>query len=145
MEIMWGEKSMSRQKTRSTSMVSCRKPLPHGALMSTNGSRHLSPLLDRCWVYQERILSPRVFHFTAEEIAWECFQDFWCECTREPEQGKIREWKHYNANQAWNNLKFSHVVAFHQENVWETQVSWRSIVHYYYFLLLPSSTTINQS
>ena len=37
------------------------------------GAGHL-PLLQRGWVYQERILSPRVLHFTDEELVWECME-----------------------------------------------------------------------
>ncbi|PNP80968.1 hypothetical protein FNYG_05435 [Fusarium nygamai] len=31
------------------------------------------PLTDRGWVFQERILSPRVLHFTKTQAVWECF------------------------------------------------------------------------
>jgi len=39
------------------------------------------PLLTRAWVYQERLLSPRVVHFTNMELIWECAHDFTCECS----------------------------------------------------------------
>ncbi|KAG5808772.1 hypothetical protein H9Q74_004450 [Fusarium xylarioides] len=32
------------------------------------------PLTDRGWVFQERILSPRVLHFTKTQVVWECFE-----------------------------------------------------------------------
>ena len=38
------------------------------------------PLLSRAWVYQERILSPRVLHFTKSELYWECREASKCEC-----------------------------------------------------------------
>ncbi|KAH3909373.1 hypothetical protein HBI56_185780 [Parastagonospora nodorum] len=38
------------------------------------------PLLKRGWVYQERLLSPRVLHFAGEELIWECNQEVACEC-----------------------------------------------------------------
>jgi hypothetical protein len=38
------------------------------------------PLLQRGWVYQERLLSPRVLHFVGEELVWECNQNVSCEC-----------------------------------------------------------------
>jgi len=38
------------------------------------------PLLARGWVYQERILSPRVLHLTRDELVWECMQNSDCEC-----------------------------------------------------------------
>lgn len=34
-----------------------------------------SPVNKRGWVYQERLLSPRIIHFTREEVCWECFSD----------------------------------------------------------------------
>ncbi|KAL5113915.1 hypothetical protein ACEQ8H_008198 [Pleosporales sp. CAS-2024a] len=38
------------------------------------------PLLLRGWVYQERLLSPRMLHFTGEELVWECNRLSTCEC-----------------------------------------------------------------
>ncbi|KAM7208226.1 Heterokaryon incompatibility protein (HET) domain containing protein [Naviculisporaceae sp. PSN 640] len=38
------------------------------------------PLMRRGWVFQERVLSRRVLHFTAAELAWECMSDYECEC-----------------------------------------------------------------
>ena len=38
------------------------------------------PLLKRGWVYQERLLSPRIIYFAAEELVWECFEKTDCEC-----------------------------------------------------------------
>jgi hypothetical protein len=31
-----------------------------------------SLLTERGWAYQERLLSRRLIHFTAEELIWEC-------------------------------------------------------------------------
>jgi hypothetical protein len=39
-----------------------------------------SPLLSRGWVYQERLLSPRVLHFSELEVFWECYRDAKCQC-----------------------------------------------------------------
>jgi hypothetical protein len=38
------------------------------------------PLLKRGWVYQERILSPRMVYFVGEELVWECNETIDCEC-----------------------------------------------------------------
>ncbi|KAF2737079.1 HET-domain-containing protein [Polyplosphaeria fusca] len=38
------------------------------------------PLIERGWVYQERLLSPRVLHFGAEELIWECMTESSCQC-----------------------------------------------------------------
>jgi heterokaryon incompatibility protein (HET) len=69
-----------------------RKPLPHfnGHLMNTMGGRakklklgepmiHFPPL-SRGWVYQERLLSPRVLYFGPAELLWECHELTSCEC-----------------------------------------------------------------
>lgn len=37
-------------------------------------------MLGRAWVFQERLLSTRVVHFTESEIFWECREKGWCEC-----------------------------------------------------------------
>ncbi|KAI9148002.1 hypothetical protein HJFPF1_11823 [Paramyrothecium foliicola] len=38
------------------------------------------PLLTRAWVYQERLLSPRILHFGPYEMFFECRTDVQCEC-----------------------------------------------------------------
>jgi hypothetical protein len=38
------------------------------------------PLLTRGWIFQERMLSWRVLHFTRTELAWECRESSACEC-----------------------------------------------------------------
>ena len=38
------------------------------------------PLMKRGWVFQERILSPRVLHFGPQELLWECMENRSCEC-----------------------------------------------------------------
>jgi hypothetical protein len=40
------------------------------------------PLLARGWIYQERMLSPRVIHFGHAEIVLECFEVTECECSQ---------------------------------------------------------------
>jgi hypothetical protein len=39
-----------------------------------------APLLDRAWVYQERLLSRRTVHVGASEVMWECRTCYFCEC-----------------------------------------------------------------
>lgn len=39
------------------------------------------PLLARAWVYQERLISPRTIHYTANELVWECREELLCECS----------------------------------------------------------------
>ncbi|KAF2682599.1 HET-domain-containing protein [Lentithecium fluviatile CBS 122367] len=38
------------------------------------------PSLGRGWIYQERLLSPRVLHFGPLELVWECYTCTTCEC-----------------------------------------------------------------
>jgi hypothetical protein len=55
-----------------------RKVLPHPRIWTINSPEY--PLLSRGWVYQERLLSPRVVHFTSAELLWECLEKSDCEC-----------------------------------------------------------------
>jgi len=38
-----------------------------------------APLNQRGWVLQERLLSPRVLHFSADQVFWECRENYACE------------------------------------------------------------------
>lgn len=37
------------------------------------------PLHRRGWVFQERLLAPKVLHFADEQVFWECFTEHKCE------------------------------------------------------------------
>jgi hypothetical protein len=39
------------------------------------------PLSSRAWAFQERLLSPRILHFTENELIWECSEGIECECS----------------------------------------------------------------
>jgi hypothetical protein len=43
----------------------------------------LLPLLQRGWVYQERLLSPRILHFGSHDLSFECNSDIHCYCDNE--------------------------------------------------------------
>lgn len=61
-----------------------RKPWPHipHRMVKTTGERGSPfPLLWRVWMCQERRLSKRMLHFTANELAWECREGTACECS----------------------------------------------------------------
>lgn len=45
-----------------------------------------SKLSTRGWVLQERLLSPRILHFTTNEMAWECVTHVRCECQVDPQR-----------------------------------------------------------
>jgi hypothetical protein len=40
------------------------------------------PLLQRAWVFQERLLSPRVLHFSSWELIFECRTTSYCQCDK---------------------------------------------------------------
>ncbi|CCF35758.1 HET domain-containing protein [Colletotrichum higginsianum] len=52
----------------------------HNEFGSNYGSDSRFPLLRRGWVLQERLLSPRVVYFDAEERKWECNTAADCQC-----------------------------------------------------------------
>lgn len=77
----------------STSRVYVREMLPH---FSTSGSRDSAvsrefPLLDRGWVYQERLLSPRVLYFGTKELLWECREFRTCQCQERWPEKRLKQ------------------------------------------------------
>jgi hypothetical protein len=49
------------------------------------------PLQARGWVFQERMLSPRIVHFLSQELMWECCTGTTCECSESWELGGTKE------------------------------------------------------
>ncbi|KAF2787239.1 HET-domain-containing protein [Melanomma pulvis-pyrius CBS 109.77] len=70
------EEKEAKEKEHSTNgifqNIRIRVPLPHDV------NQH--PLLTRAWAFQERLLSPRILHFGAHELIWECMECTTCEC-----------------------------------------------------------------
>ena len=71
--------------------VYCRDTLPHfiGPDLALTRKplcpiEEQFPLLTRGWVYQERLLSPRVLHFGRQELVWECMEEHCCQCQSFP-------------------------------------------------------------
>jgi Heterokaryon incompatibility protein (HET) len=61
--------------------ISARRKLTHALQGSgKTNTEEVPPILTRAWVYQERLLSRRVLHFTAQEIQWECRENTKCYC-----------------------------------------------------------------
>ncbi|KAF2033605.1 HET-domain-containing protein, partial [Setomelanomma holmii] len=59
-----------------------------GCFTAEDGSHNTSiefqarvPLVHDSQVFQERKLSPRIIHFTEQELGWECGASSWCECS----------------------------------------------------------------
>jgi hypothetical protein len=78
--------SSEDQLSQSLGEILVREILPHDILGMnyTEASREDLPLLDRAWCFQERLLSTRTVHFTAQEMIWECFRSTTCECQKLP-------------------------------------------------------------
>lgn len=55
-----------------------------GAQISTHPEIDGSPLAERGWVCQERILSPRILHYTSSQLFWECRECFLAEDNLRP-------------------------------------------------------------
>ncbi|KAI0484753.1 heterokaryon incompatibility protein-domain-containing protein [Xylariaceae sp. FL0804] len=65
------------------SLLAIRVPYSHPTSVDQgHWRRRLWPLLDRAWVFQEVMLSPRVLHFSRWELLWECRARTTCDCGR---------------------------------------------------------------
>ncbi|KAK3319503.1 heterokaryon incompatibility protein-domain-containing protein [Cercophora scortea] len=74
------------------------------------------PLLTRGWVFQERLLSPRVLHFGPDEMLWECHEESLCECER---------------SQGLGLSKAGHTRLLAGGNRDELELAWRRLVEQY--------------
>ena len=74
------------QSLSSSCHIYARKPVDHRISQS--------PLLKRGWVFQERLLSPRILHFAENELIWECMQHQRCECG-------FLDWRHQCQPAVW--------------------------------------------
>lgn len=65
------------------SEVSARLRFTHISRPIPAAKENLSPLpvFTRGWTFQERFLAPRILHFNAEELAWECLEESACQCS----------------------------------------------------------------
>ncbi|KAH7308592.1 heterokaryon incompatibility protein-domain-containing protein [Stachybotrys elegans] len=82
------------------------------------------PLLQRGWVFQERLLSPRLLHLGDVEMAWECNETCACEC--------IGETRTYDSEPRWVHTKGKHARNLAKATSWkDLQPEWRSIVEHY--------------
>ncbi|KAF2269425.1 HET-domain-containing protein, partial [Lojkania enalia] len=63
-----------------TSRIAVRQALKHWNVSVGNDMLSDFPLLSRAWAFQERLLAPRVLHFCASELVWECRELTICEC-----------------------------------------------------------------
>ncbi|KAB5536225.1 heterokaryon incompatibility protein-domain-containing protein [Coniochaeta sp. 2T2.1] len=88
-----GEQFEDDSKTEET--ISIRQTLTHlTRAVSAYGEGQQTPLpvVTRGWIFQERILAPRVLHFGPEELSWECREATCCQCIPFPKPG----WAHFS-------------------------------------------------
>lgn len=97
------------------SNVRCRTPLVHDVAEL--------PLLQRAWVYQERLLSPRFLHFGQQELIWECRQFLACECGgMQPKYSKRLRWPKLKMQMHpgfWTHVR---VIPHSVQKTWHTAV-----------------------
>jgi hypothetical protein len=93
--------------------VYLRKQISHGPFVQPgyyDEDNSRVPLLKRGWVYQERLLSPRILHFLPGELIWECSEEGLCECSaaRLPQKPIVLDhWRHpdlYAIVTKWHSL-----------------------------------------
>ncbi|KAF2434655.1 HET-domain-containing protein, partial [Tothia fuscella] len=81
-------------------------------------------LVSRGWVYQERILSPRVVYFGVNEVAWECMTSFACAC--QPKMAGYKEGSNWMGSSAHVKTSLAEVQPeaelVHASNTWHEMV-----------------------
>jgi len=112
-----------RQRTRHSKSGSGHR------LSDLAGSTKL-PLLERGWVYQERLLSPRVIHFIGKDVIWECNSSTKCLCEKDPL---------VEVFSGEGNPKIDHSASF-LFRARELHSRWQSVVEEYSRLLLTIPT-----
>ncbi|KIW02620.1 uncharacterized protein PV09_06065 [Verruconis gallopava] len=83
------------------------------------------PLFKRAWVFQERLLAPRVLHFGRQEMWWECMETVDCEC------GGIVSNERYGSGQEKFFSKITHQEAFLREGDVHLRRRWHAIIEEY--------------
>lgn len=110
--------------------IHVRKPLRHRATDL--------PLLERGWVFQEHLLSPRILHFGHDELMWECMEFTSWEC------GGMEE-EHSAFQESWLALRnASNPIhrRLHKEDRWELCKIWSTLVEEYSRLKLSKPSDI---
>lgn len=105
-----------------------RRTIPHFFSSDASGEPNYSlgdfPLLNRGWVFQERLLSPRILHLGDVEMAWECNEVCACEC--------MGETTIYETEPRWAHTKGAHVRNLSSATeAKELYPDWRSTVENY--------------
>lgn len=104
-----------------------RKAISHPVMLQEFVGDSLDyPLLQRAWVFQERLLSPRIIYFGKQEMYWDCQESQKCECRNyRPEVHGSWTRSHLNEILTLSNSPRTKSVVLNQ---WWT---WHEIVRYY--------------
>ncbi|KAI0966028.1 heterokaryon incompatibility protein-domain-containing protein [Xylaria arbuscula] len=94
-------------------------------------------LLRRGWVFQERLLSPRILHFSAQELYWECMEAAACECSyisgsKEKESQRLSSVSEYLLRHMLG--KISHAIKLSSVSPQVLKDRWHEIVEEYSYL-----------
>ncbi|KPM35255.1 hypothetical protein AK830_g11323 [Neonectria ditissima] len=98
-------------------------------------ARSSLPLLKRGWVFQERLLSPRMLHFARGELMWECWESIHCGCTQGIRQHLILPRGHPHRLESWIHSKRA-IQNLDTKTPLEVANAWREIVNEYVALQL---------
>ncbi|KAH5492363.1 hypothetical protein HBI29_194240 [Parastagonospora nodorum] len=101
-----------------------------------HGIDDYSQILSRGWVYQERLLSPRVIHFMDHEISWECQVVSDCQC----KHGEPRADLGYYTPKIWHAKALAPGVLGSTAHKHAIEKRWRDIVQEYSGLELTKQT-----
>lgn len=109
--------------------------VPHPVYVRRNlHDNYNNPLLERGWVFQERLLSPRVVHFSAQELYWECREAVACECSwikgsKEEETQRLSSISEYLLRSMLG--KISHSIKLSSQSAQVLKDRWHEIVEEY--------------
>ncbi|KAK3905414.1 heterokaryon incompatibility protein-domain-containing protein [Staphylotrichum tortipilum] len=95
------------------------------------------PLFTRAWVFQERLLSPRIIHFGAHEMFWECAQDAVCVCDRH--RNEMSDWELLENQALSTKLAITEKLGMRDASAEMLGALWRDLVEEYSQLRLTQS------
>jgi hypothetical protein len=84
------------------SELSVRKTIRHWERIWTSNRESQFPLLTRAWVFQERVLAPRVLHFSHHELVWECAERGDCQCGGFDDRSNAKSLR-WDMNNSWRS------------------------------------------
>ncbi|KAI1499800.1 HET-domain-containing protein [Biscogniauxia marginata] len=82
-------------------------------ISDVTGTAEKFPLLDRGWVFQERLLSPRFLQFGQDELLWDCRESMLCECSQRPPDLPYNQVSMAHTNDELLGHKWRKIVEFY--------------------------------